>query len=68
MPFISQDELGADQLPLPIYIDGELPANPTKAPEVGEHTDEIMAELGMDQQTIDTLREKGAIGAQRETD
>ena len=68
MPFISEDELGADQLPLPIYIDGELPANPTKAPGVGEHTDEIMAELGMDQQTIDTLREKGAIGAQRETD
>ena len=68
MPFISQDELGADQLPLPIYIDGELPKNPTKAPGVGEHTDEIMAELGLDQQTIDGLRESGAIGALREAD
>jgi crotonobetainyl-CoA:carnitine CoA-transferase CaiB-like acyl-CoA transferase len=68
MPFIPQDEIGADQLPLPVYIDGELPPDPTKAPTVGEHTDEILAELGLDEQTIDDLREKGAIGAQQQSD
>ena len=68
MPFISQDELGADQLPLPIFVDGELPSNPTRAPKVGEHTDEILTELGVDQKGIDDLRSKGAVGAQVEND
>ena len=63
-----QDEIGADQLPLPVYIDGELPPEPTKAPTVGEHTDEILDELGFNQQTIDDLREKGAIGAHQQSD
>ena len=68
MPFISQDELGAEQLPLPVFVDGELPTNPTKAPGIGEHTDQIMAELGFDQKNIDELRIKGAIGAQEKND
>ena len=68
MPFISQDELGADQLPLPIFVDGELPSSPTRAPKVGEHTDEILTELGVDQKRIDDLRSKGAVGAQVEND
>ncbi|MBO59367.1 MAG: carnitine dehydratase [Acidimicrobiaceae bacterium] len=68
MPFISQDELGADQLPLPIFVDGELPSSPTRAPKVGEHTDEILTELGVDQKGIDDLRSKGAVGAQVEND
>ena len=62
MPFISQEELGAEQLPLPVYVDGSLPAQPTKAPEVGEHTDQIMTELGMSAEQISALRLKGAIG------
>ena len=68
MPFISQDELGADQLPLPIFVDGELPSSTTRAPKVGEHTDEILTELGVDQKGIDDLRSKGAVGAQVEND
>lgn len=68
MPFISQDELGADQLPLPIFVDGELPSSPTRAPKVGEHTDEILTELGVNQKGIDDLRSKGAVGAQVEND
>jgi crotonobetainyl-CoA:carnitine CoA-transferase CaiB-like acyl-CoA transferase len=31
------------------------------APRLGEHTDEILAELGVDAQSIETLRERGVI-------
>ena len=43
--WIGADVLGAEQLPLPIKIVGaELPT-PTKAPSLGQHTDEVFSEL-----------------------
>jgi crotonobetainyl-CoA:carnitine CoA-transferase CaiB-like acyl-CoA transferase len=55
--------LGAEQLPSPIkLIDEELPV-PTKAPTVGQHTDEVLTGvLGYDEARIAALREDGALG------
>src|SRR5664279_4673865 len=54
--------LGADQLPFPVKVAGEEPLVPTKAPEVGEHTDAVLREvLGYDDAKLAALREAGAI-------
>ncbi|CAN5749343.1 CaiB/BaiF CoA-transferase family protein [soil metagenome] len=62
-PWIPASRLGADQTPTPIkYLDVDLPL-PTKAPTVGQHTDEVLAEvLGYDDARIAALRETGALG------
>ena len=62
-PWIPQDRLGADQLPSPVKVlDGDQPL-PTKAPTVGQHNDEVLADvLGLDQAAIGALRESGALG------
>ena len=61
LPFYSIEDLGAEQLPLPVKIIGEEPLVPSKAPEVGEHTDEILQEiLGYDESLITDLRDNGA--------
>ena len=63
LPWIPTERLGAEQLPLPIkLVDDELPV-PTKAPEVGEHTDAVLRDvLGYDDQRLAALRESGALG------
>jgi crotonobetainyl-CoA:carnitine CoA-transferase CaiB-like acyl-CoA transferase len=54
--------LGADQLPFPVKVAGEEPLVPTKAPEVGEHTDAVLrAVLGYDDAKLAALRAAGAI-------
>ena len=61
LPFYSIEDLGAEQLPLPVKIIGEEPLVPSKAPEVGEHTNEILQEiLGYDESLIADLRDNGA--------
>jgi crotonobetainyl-CoA:carnitine CoA-transferase CaiB-like acyl-CoA transferase len=62
-PWIPADQLGCDQLPSPIkFLDTEVPV-PTKAPTVGQHTDEVLHEiLGYDDERIEALRESGALG------
>ncbi|MBT94970.1 MAG: carnitine dehydratase [Acidimicrobiaceae bacterium] len=63
LPFYSADDLGAEQLPLPVKIVGEESIVPTKAPSVGEHTDEVLEKiLGYDQNRIIELRENGVFG------
>jgi crotonobetainyl-CoA:carnitine CoA-transferase CaiB-like acyl-CoA transferase len=61
--WIPAERLGADQTPTPIkYLDVELPV-PTKAPTVGEHTDDVLREvLGYDDVTIAALHRSGALG------
>jgi crotonobetainyl-CoA:carnitine CoA-transferase CaiB-like acyl-CoA transferase len=61
--WIGKDVLQAEQLPSPIkVVGGELPV-PSKAPEVGQHSDEILAGvLGYDEARIAALRESGALG------
>ena len=63
LPWIPASVLGADQLPSPVKIvDGELPI-PTKAPTVGEHTDDVLRTvLGYDEERISRLRDAGALG------
>jgi crotonobetainyl-CoA:carnitine CoA-transferase CaiB-like acyl-CoA transferase len=61
--WIPRDRLGAEQMPVPLkVVDAELPL-PTKAPEVGQHTNEVLEEvLGYDDRRIAMLRESGALG------
>ena len=45
MPLIPEERVGADMLPTPIkFVDEELPV-PTKAPTVGEHTEQVLREV-----------------------
>ena len=63
MGFLPSEALGCEQLPLPVFVDGEPLPVPTRAPDVGEHTERVMAEvLGKDEQEIARLREAGAFG------
>jgi crotonobetainyl-CoA:carnitine CoA-transferase CaiB-like acyl-CoA transferase len=63
MPWLPREQLGAEQLPLPIkLVGGDLPT-PSKAPTVGEHTDDVLRDvLGYDDARIAGLRESGALG------
>jgi crotonobetainyl-CoA:carnitine CoA-transferase CaiB-like acyl-CoA transferase len=56
-------QLGAEQLPFPVkYLDDELPT-PTKAPTLGEHTDDVLRSvLSYDDARIAELRDSGALG------
>jgi crotonobetainyl-CoA:carnitine CoA-transferase CaiB-like acyl-CoA transferase len=56
-------ELVADQLPFPLKIEGEDNVDLTAAPDVGQHTDDVLArELGYDTDKIAALRAAGALG------
>jgi crotonobetainyl-CoA:carnitine CoA-transferase CaiB-like acyl-CoA transferase len=62
-PLYPADRLGAEQLPLPLFLDGEELPVPTKAPEVGEHTDQVLRDvLGYEDDRISSLRQAGALG------
>jgi crotonobetainyl-CoA:carnitine CoA-transferase CaiB-like acyl-CoA transferase len=63
-PWIGRDRLGADELPLPLkLLDGGELADPTKAPEPGEHTDVVLTDvLGYDPGRVEALRSAGALG------
>jgi formyl-CoA transferase len=58
---------GADDLELtvssPIKVHGRAKAPATRAPELGEHNDEILAELGFSIEQIDEFRAGGTIPA-----
>ncbi|MCZ7530253.1 MAG: CoA transferase [Acidimicrobiia bacterium] len=62
-PWIPKERLDADQLPFPVkLVDGEHP-EPTRAPDVGEHTEGVLHDvLGYDENRIGTLRSSGALG------
>ena len=63
MGFYPTEKVGCEQLPLPVYVDGALPPCPTKAPELGENTDQVLASvLGKSSDEIAKLREGGALG------
>jgi crotonobetainyl-CoA:carnitine CoA-transferase CaiB-like acyl-CoA transferase len=56
------DQLGADQLLVPI-VTGDEPTVPSRAPEIGEHTDEVLRDVcGYDDARIAELRNLGAVG------
>lgn len=60
MPWISKDIAEIDMLPYPVKVEGaEIPV-PTRAPNVGQHTDQVLAEAaGYDAAKIKALREGG---------
>ncbi|MEJ5254184.1 MAG: CaiB/BaiF CoA-transferase family protein [Acidimicrobiales bacterium] len=62
--WIPREVLGAEQLPFPVkLVDEELPV-PSKAPELGEHSEAVLREvLGYDDERIAQLREAGALGS-----
>ncbi len=45
----------------PVHLDQETKVAPRRAPEIGEHTHQILNELGFDTGTIANLRAAGAI-------
>lgn len=63
LPWIPKELVGADQVPSPLkFLDAPIP-EPTMAPTVGQHTDEILTDvLGYDEATIARLRADGALG------
>ncbi|HEY3097097.1 MAG TPA: CoA transferase [Acidimicrobiia bacterium] len=62
-PWIPASRLGADEIPLPVHVLGEDLPVPARAPKVGEHTDDVLAEvLGYDASRIEQLRGGGALG------
>jgi crotonobetainyl-CoA:carnitine CoA-transferase CaiB-like acyl-CoA transferase len=61
--WIPASRLGADELPIPIKVVGGALAWPEKAPELGQHTEAVLADvLGYDRGRIDSLRRDGAFG------
>jgi crotonobetainyl-CoA:carnitine CoA-transferase CaiB-like acyl-CoA transferase len=58
LEFISKDLLDADMLPYPIKKDGADLPPPTKAPNAGQHTDEVLTQtLGYDKAKVAALRD-----------
>ena len=46
----------------PIWITGQEKVTPRPAPNVGEHTDEVLREAGYGESEIRALRAEGVIG------
>jgi crotonobetainyl-CoA:carnitine CoA-transferase CaiB-like acyl-CoA transferase len=54
---------GADMLPFPVKFQAEALPEPARAPEVGQHTEQVLREvLGYDAARIAALRAGGALG------
>jgi crotonobetainyl-CoA:carnitine CoA-transferase CaiB-like acyl-CoA transferase len=63
MGFLPIDAVGCEQLPLPVFVNGEKLPVPTMAPTVGQHTEEVIASvLGKSEAEIAKLRDEGVFG------
>jgi crotonobetainyl-CoA:carnitine CoA-transferase CaiB-like acyl-CoA transferase len=62
LAWLPAERLGADQLPFPVnFLHENLPL-PQKAPEVGEHTEDVLRAAGYDEPRLAALRDAGAFG------
>jgi crotonobetainyl-CoA:carnitine CoA-transferase CaiB-like acyl-CoA transferase len=62
-PLYGRERHGADMLPFPVKFPGETLPEPSKAPSVGQHTEEVLRSvLGYDPARVAALREAGAFG------
>ncbi len=64
-PLLSAEDMGAEQIFTPLhFIDEELPT-PSKAPTVGQHTDDVLRSvLGWNDAQIAAAQESGAFGTE----
>jgi crotonobetainyl-CoA:carnitine CoA-transferase CaiB-like acyl-CoA transferase len=63
MPLLPKEEVGADMLPTPIKFIGEDMPMPTKAPTVGQHTEQVLRDtLGWTDEQIAKARAAGTFG------
>ena len=63
LPWYHAEAHGAQMLPFPVHFQGEELPVPEKAPEVGQHTQSVLADvLGYDEEQIARLRDAGALG------
>jgi formyl-CoA transferase len=46
----------------PFHLDGEVKVPPRRAPSVGQHTEEVLAEAGCSPDDIRRLRDTGVLG------
>jgi crotonobetainyl-CoA:carnitine CoA-transferase CaiB-like acyl-CoA transferase len=61
LPWIPKERLEAEMLPFPATVtDAELPV-PERAPDVGQHTDEILRAFGYDEPRIEALHKEGVV-------
>ncbi len=62
LPWLPAERFGADMVPQPVRVDGVTVSASTRAPEVGEHTDEVLSGLlGHSADRIDAMRSGGII-------
>ncbi len=63
LPLFTTEQVGCEQLPLPVnFFDEELPV-PTHAPTVGQQTDEVLSDvLGLSEDRLAALRDQGILG------
>ncbi len=60
---VSHEEMSKVQVVnSPIWLGGESKRPSTRAPKLGEHTEEVLAEIGYDADRIRALREAGGLG------
>ena len=56
------DHSGLRTIDSPIHIEGEVKRPPARAPEIGEHSQKVLADFGYTTDQIDRLVNNGAIG------
>ena len=62
-PLYGHEKHGADMLPFPVRFPGESLPEPSRAPTVGQHTDDVIRSvLGYDADRVAALRDYGAFG------
>jgi formyl-CoA transferase len=61
VPFEGRGEQMKFTVSSPLNIHGVSKVTATRAPELGEHNDEVLQQLGFDGDQVDELRASGAI-------
>ena len=60
-----QRSAGLESVAAPLRLDGSRLEHTRSAPLLGEHADEILAELGYSDDDVARLRERGVVGSER---